>query len=330
MEFNRDRYLRQLIDRMDNGLIKVVTGERRVGKSYLLNNIFLDHVRREFPSIGVVFQFAFDSADDLAKIGEKPVKTRDKRRISSEKFLKYFHASITGLSHTLLILDEVQLLEDFEAVLNGFLRNKNLDIYVTGSNSRFLSTDIITEFRGRGDPIHVYPLSFSDVYEAFGGDKEDVWAKYITYGGLPLCLLTKTDAQKVDYLRDLCEETYLKDIIDRNSLEKVDALKGLFSYLASVTGSPVNPKKISDTLKSVRNISVDDKAVSRYIGYFKESYLLSIAERYDVKGKRYFASNFKEYFEDLGIRNARLSFRQIEETHLSLFDFLLDPDSLKK
>lgn len=303
MEIKRDRYLNALIDRMHNGLIKVVTGIRRCGKSYLVFQIF----RNYLVSNGV-------DASHIIAIELDERKNRQYR--DPDVILDYIDSLITDKEKYYILLDEVQMLNEFEEVLNSLLHIQNADIYVTGSNSKFLSKDIITEFRGRGDEIHVYPLSFKEFMEVYEGDEYRGWADYVTYGGLPLTVSMKTEEQKINYLGRLFEETYIKDIIERNHIEKIQELNDLINVLASAIGSLTNPSKIEATFRSVIQSEISLNTIRQYIEYLKDAFIVNEANRYDVKGRKYIGTPLKYYFEDVGLRNARLGFRQVEETHL--------------
>lgn len=303
MEIKRDRYLNALIDRMHNGLIKVVTGIRRCGKSYLVFQIF----RNYLVSNGV-------DASHIIAIELDERKNRQYR--DPDVILDYIDSLITDKEKYYILLDEVQMLNKFEEVLNSLLHIQNADIYVTGSNSKFLSKDIITEFRGRGDEIHVYPLSFKEFMDVYEGDEYRGWADYVTYGGLPLTVSMKTEEQKINYLGRLFEETYIKDIIERNHIEKIQELNDLINVLASAIGSLTNPSKIEATFRSVIQSEISLNTIRQYIEYLKDAFIVNEANRYDVKGRKYIGTPLKYYFEDVGLRNARLGFRQVEETHL--------------
>lgn len=303
MGIKRNIYLQKLTDRMHNGMIKVVTGIRRAGKSYLLFTIFRDHLRQH----GV--------ADDHIIALELDMLENERYR-EPHALLDYVKGRITDDGDHYIFLDEVQLLESFESVLNSLLRMPNVDIYVTGSNSRFLSKDVITEFRGRGDEVHVYPLSFKEYMTAFDGDRYEGWGSYVSFGGLPLVVTMATDAQRMEYLARLFEETYIKDIIERNRIERVQEINDLINVLASGVGSLTNASKIAATFKSVIGSDISHNTIRAYIDHLKDAFIISEAERYDVKGRRYIGTPQKYYFEDVGLRNARLGFRQIEETHL--------------
>lgn len=303
MEIKRDNYLQKLIDRMHNGLIKVVTGIRRSGKSYLVFRIFRNYLM----DIGV-------DESHIITIELDQRKNREYR--NPDAILDYIDSLIIDKEDYYILLDEVQMLEEFEEVLNSLLHIENADVYVTGSNSRFLSKDIITEFRGRGDEVHIYPLSFKEFMEVYDGDKYQGWADYVTYGGLPLTVMMKTEEQKTNYLTRLFEETYIKDIIERNHIEKVQELNDLINVLASAVGSLTNPSKIEATFKSVIQSNISMNTIRQYVEYLKDSFIINEANRYDVKGRKYIGTPLKYYFEDVGLRNARLGFRQTEETHL--------------
>jgi predicted AAA+ superfamily ATPase len=317
LEINRDIYLNRLIMRKQNGFIKVITGIRRCGKSYLLNKIFYNYLLSESVDKNHIIRFAFDSADDLLLIDEDILDISEQnRKVDPRKFMKYISGKIIDDEMYYLLLDEVQLLGNFEAVLNGYMRKDNLDIYVTGSNSKFLSSDILTEFEGRGDEIHILPLSFSEFYSAYDGSKDEAFDDYMVYGGLPAVALMKTDEQKSNYLITQMKNVYIKDIVARNNLNTDQEISELVDILASGISSLTNPRKLENTFKSVKNSTLCASTIDKYIGYLKDSFLLSKAERYDVKGKKYISTPYKLYFEDTGLRNARLNFRQIEETHL--------------
>lgn len=298
----RELYLNRLIERRENGLIKVVTGIRRCGKSYLLFKLY--------------YQYLLDSGVDADRIIAVPLDDDDYKELrDSKKLSAYVKQHITDDGIWYVFLDEVQLCNGFEGVLNGLNRRENLDIYVTWSNSKFLSSDVLTEFRGRGDEVRVYPLSFSEYVSACSGDKYDAWIDYCTYGGLPLILSRKTDELKSRYLIDLCKELYLKDIEDRHNLHGDNVMAVVVNILASAVGSLTNPTKLAKTFES-NGTHVSDKTIGAYIEYLMDAFLISKAERYDIKGKKYIASPFKYYFTDIGIRNAQLNFRQQEENHI--------------
>ncbi len=303
MYIKRDKYLNDIINRMHNGMIKVITGIRRSGKSYLVFNIFNDYLKSE----GV-------AEDHIIKIELDDRKNKKYR--NPDVILDYIESLITDDKDYYILLDEVQLLDDFEEVLNSLLHISNADIYVTGSNSKFLSKDIITEFRGRGDEIHVFPLTFKEFMQVYEGDVYHGWAEYVLYGGLPLTVNMKTDEQKVTYLQNLFQETYIKDITERHNIEKINELNDLINVLASAVGSLNNPSKIEATFKSQLQSDISLNTIKNYIEYIEDAFLVSEANRYDVKGRKYIGTPLKYYFEDVGLRNARLGFRQVEETHL--------------
>ena len=317
MEIKRDVYLHRLIERKNNGFVKVITGIRRCGKSYLLNNIFYDHLIASGVDDAHVIKFAFDSADDLMLIGEELFEIDDeKRKVSPEKFMSYMKGKMTDNGMYYLLLDEVQKLGSFESVLNGYLRKKNMDVYVTGSNSKFLSSDIITEFEGRGDEIHVLPLSFSEFYSAYDGSKDEAFDDYMVYGGLPAVALMNTEERKSNYLMSQMQNLYLKDIIKRYNLSEDANIGELLDVIASGISTLTNPRKLADTFKSVKKSTISEVTVGRYISHMEDAFMLNRVKRYDVKGRKYIGTPYKIYFEDIGLRNARLGFRQIEATHI--------------
>ncbi len=303
MEIKRDLYLNRLIRREKNGLIKVVTGVRRCGKSYLLFNLFHDYLIEKGVAEDHIIEVALDDRSNK--------ELRD-----PDQMLAYLKNHIKDKETYYIILDEVQLMSEFEDVLNSLLHIRNADVYVTGSNSKFLSSDVITEFRGRGDEIRMYPLSFREFSSAYPGGEEDAWEDYYTYGGLPLILTRETDEEKAEYLINLFQKVYLSDIIDRHRIRNREELDELVDILASAVGSLTNPLKLSKTFKSVKNKSISDKTLKKYIDYLTDAFLVSKAVRYDIKGRKYIGSPTKFYFEDVGLRNARLNFRQTEENHI--------------
>lgn len=303
MEIKRDKYLHDLKIRMHNGMVKVVTGIRRSGKSYLLFRLFKDYLVSAGVDEGHIIEIELDQ--------RKNRKYRD-----PDALLDYVDSRITDSADYYVLLDEVQMMEDFEEALNSLLHIRNADIYVTGSNSRFLSKDIITEFRGRGDEVHVYPLTFKEFMQVYQGDVYHGWAEYSLYGGLPLTVTMQTDEQKVRYLTGLFEETYIKDIVERHHIEKEQELGDLINVLASGIGSLTNPSKIEATFKSVMQSGISLNTIRQYISHLEDAFIISEASRYDVKGRKYIGTPLKYYFEDVGLRNARLGFRQYEETHL--------------
>lgn len=303
MDIKRDKYLNDLINRMHNGMIKVVTGIRRCGKSYLLFNIFKNYLLEQGVPVSHIIMIELDQ--------RKNKKYRD-----PDAILDYIESLIADNEQYYIMLDEVQMLQEFEEVLNSLLHIRNADIYVTGSNSKFLSKDVITEFRGRGDEIHIYPLTFKEFMEAYDGDMYRGWAEYVVYGGLPLTVTMKTEEQKINYLTNLFKETYLKDIMERHHIEKTQELEDLINILASAIGSLTNPPKIETTFKSTIQSTISLNTIRQYIEYLEDAFIINKANRYNVKGRKYIGTPLKYYFEDVGLRNARLGFRQIEETHL--------------
>ena len=323
MNFPREHYLRQLMDRRQNGLIKVITGMRRSGKSFLMNELFYRELRREGVPDAQIIRFAFDSDEDLDLLElflpDEPVKKRISKGnevINAKKFRAFLRENTPGSACYYLLLDEVQLLEGFTGTLNGLLRHSNYDITVTGSNSRFLSSDIATEFKGRGSVIHVLPLTFGEYCRGLKKQPQVAWGDYLETGGIPLVALMKNRHERMSYLKNLCEETYLKDIIQHHHIRKTSELGETLDIFASAIGSPVNPRRISDTFKSVAGKDISDDTISAFIDYFRDSFLISKAQRYSIRGRKYIGALYKLYFEDMGVRNARLNFRQMEESHL--------------
>lgn len=317
MQIERNVYLNKLIARKHNGFVKVITGIRRCGKSYLLNTLFYQHLLNSGIEDSHIIRFAFDSAQNLMLIGENLMEIEEgKRKVDPEKFMTYINDKIVDDGMYYLLLDEVQNLGYFEAVLNGYLRKDNVDVYVTGSNSKFLSSDIITEFAGRGDEVHVLPLSFSEFFSVYDGSKEEAFDDYMVYGGLPSVALMQTEEQKVAYLTTQITNVYLRDIVKRYNLQSDEDIGELLDILASGISTLVNPRKLAGTFKSVKGSTISEVTVAKYIGHMAESFLISKAKRYDVKGKHYIDTPFKVYFEDIGLRNARLNFRQIEPSHI--------------
>ena len=318
-EINREVYLNRLIVRKHNGFIKVITGIRRCGKSYLLNTLFYKHLLSEGVGESHIIRFAFDTAEDLLKIGEDPIvldNEKEERKVDPSRFITWLMPQIHGEGRYYLLLDEVQKLGAFESVLNGFLRKQNVDVYVTGSNSKFLSKDILTEFEGRGDEVHVLPLSFSEYYAFKEGDKSEAYDDYSVYGGLPAVALMSTEEQKSNYLISQMKNVYLRDIVARYSVQDENALGEVIDVIASGISTLTNPRKIAATMNSVHGMNISDATVDKYITYGEEAFMLSRVKRYNVKGRKYIGTPYKIYFEDLGLRNARLSFWQIEETHI--------------
>ena len=302
MEIKRDRYLNLLISKKHNGLIKVITGMRRCGKSYLLFTLFKDYLLSEGIEKSHIIEIAFDAYEN-------------KQYRDPDVLYPYLKEKIKDDGMYYVLLDEVQLLGEFEAILNSLTRMKNVDVYVTGSNARFLSKDVITEFRGRGDEVHMYPLSFAEFMSVYPGTKQDGWNEYVLYGGLPLVLSFTTPDQKIAFLKSLFEETYISDIVGRHNIRNKAELEELLNILSSAIGSLTNPEKLSATFRSVKNKKISSATIRKYIDYLCDSFLIDSAVRYDVKGKKYIDTPVKYYFTDMGLRNARLNFRQLEETH---------------
>jgi predicted AAA+ superfamily ATPase len=299
----RDTYLNKLIRREKNGLIKVVTGVRRCGKSYLLSQLFHDYLIGKGIAESHIIEIALDDRKNAALR-------------NPDAILSYIDARITDEGDYYIVLDEVQLLSEFVDVLNSLLHIRNVDVYVTGSNSKFLSSDVVTEFRGRGDEVRVHPLSFREYISAYSGSDSEAWDDYITYGGLPLILTRDTPEDKAEYLKNLFKEVYISDMVERKKIRNRSELDELVDMLASATGSLTNPLKLARTFKSVKNKSISSNTLRNYLDYLEDSFLINKAARYDVKGKKYIGSPVKYYFEDVGLRNARLNFRQTEENHL--------------
>lgn len=316
MEIKRDFYLNKLISRKNNGLIKVITGIRRCGKSYLLNTIFYNYLIENGIDENHIIRFAFDSADDLYLIGENLIQVeKGKRRIDPEKFMAYIRSKTTDKGMYYLLLDEVQMLDCFESVLNSYLRKDNIDVYVTGSNAKFLSKDIITEFAGRGDEIPMYSLNFSEFMSVYKGDKYEGLSEYMLYGGIPLVVLREDANDKAAVLKNLFSEIYIRDIYNRNKVRNPGELEDLLNILSSSIGSLTNPEKLKNTFRTVKKSKITSNTVKKYLDYFEDSFLIESAQRYDIRGKAYIETPKKYYFSDLGLRNARIDFRQFEQTH---------------
>ena len=303
MIIRRDTYLNKLISKKQNGLIKVITGIRRCGKSYLLFNLFRDYLIESGVDSSHIIEMTFDSYEN-------------KRYRNPEIFFPYIKEKISDTGLYFILLDEIQLLEDFESILNSLSRLPNTDIYVTGSNAKFLSKDIITEFRGRGDEVHMYPLSFSEFMSVYDGDKRDGWNEYMVYGGIPLVLNQKTHEQKSAFLKSLFNEVYITDILGRNRIRNKKELEELLDIVSSAVGSLTNSNKLAQTFKSIKNKSINKSTIKKYLDSLCDSFLIEESRRYDVKGRKYIDTPLKYYFSDMGLRNARLNFRQIEETHI--------------
>ena len=303
MEIKRDSYLEQLKIRKDNGMIKIITGIRRCGKSFLLFVLFKKYLLESGVDHDHIIEIALDGIENE--------ELRDPK-----KCYRYIKDAMKDEQKYYLLLDEVQFMPRFEEVLNSLLRIGNIDVYVTGSNSKFLSSDIVTEFRGRGDEIRIYPLSFAEFYAVFDGDFDDAWEEYMIYGGLPQVVKFSVERQKAEYLKNIFNNVYIKDVVERNRIQNVDEIDTLVDILASAIGAPTNPTKISNTFKSERGINYSNKTISNHIDYLAEAFLISKANRYDIKGRKYVGANLKYYFSDIGLRNARLNFRQQEPTHI--------------
>lgn len=302
MEIKRDYYLNKLIAKQHNGLIKVVTGIRRCGKSYLLSTLYKNYLIENGSDEKHIIEIAFDSFEF-------------KKYRNPEILYPFIKEQIIDDNMYYVLLDEVQLLDEFESVLNGLMRIKNVDVYVTGSNAKFLSKDIITEFRGRGDELHIQPLSFAEFMSVYDGNKYDGWSDYVLYGGLPLVVMLSTPEQKIEFLKKLFKETYINDIIGRHNIKNKDEFEELIDILSSSIGSLTNPKKLSDTFNSKKQKVISVNTIKNYLDYLCDAFVVSKAIRYDVKGKKYIDTPQKYYFSDVGLRNARINFRQIEENH---------------
>lgn len=301
-EIKRDYYLEQVIRREGNGLIKIITGIRRCGKSYLLRTLFKNHLLENGVDETHIIEMAFDLFDNIEYRDPKIFYPWAKKQIQDNE--KYY-----------FLLDEVQLLDNFVSVLNGLSDRKNCDVFVTGSNAKFLSRDIATEFGGRGDEIHMYPLSFSEFMSIYDGNKYDGWNEYITYGGIPLVVLADTDEQKMAFLDNLFQKTYIQDIVSRNKIRNVGEMESLLDILSSAIGALTNPNKLQKTFKSVNNSRITATTITKYIEYLENAFLIEEAKRYDIKGKSYIGTPLKYYFMDMGLRNSRIHYRQMEVTH---------------
>ena len=303
MIIKRDKYLDELIGWKHTDLIKIVTGLRRCGKSFLLFNLFHQHLLSSGTDESHIIEIALDDISNEA--------LREPFRM-----LEYVKSKIKDDNQYYLIIDEVQLLGRFVDVLNSFMHIDNVDIYVTGSNSRFLSKDVATEFRGRGIEIHIYLLSFAELYQARGGDKYALWKSYYTYGGLPYLASLNDNARKAEYLSSLNQTLYLKDIVERNKIANEDEFSELMNLMASSIGLPCNPNKIANTFKSVKKVSLAPQTIAKYLSFMEDAFIVEKSVRYDIKGRKYISTLSKYYFQDVGLRNALLNFRQVEETHL--------------
>ena len=303
MNIKRQQYLDQLIASQRNGLVKIITGIRRCGKSYLLFKLFHDYLNSQGIADDHIIQIALDDRTNK--------ELRD-----PDNLLKYIKEQITDKDLYYIILDEIQMVDEFTDVLNSLLHISNADVYVTGSNSHFLSTDIVTEFRGRGDEIHLFPLSFSEYCEGYNGSTDQAWKDYYTYGGLPLVLTLDTDKKKEDYLSNLYKSVYLVDVLERHKIKNIGEFDELVKIISSSIGSSCNPTKLANTFKSVKNVTIHHQTINKYLGFLEDAFLIEKSIRYNIKGKKYINTLAKYYFSDLGIRNALLGFRQQEETHI--------------
>ena len=303
MEIRRDSYLEQLKQRKNNGMIKIITGIRRCGKSFLLFVLYKKYLLESGVDQDHIIEIALDGIENE--------ELRDPK-----KCYRYIKDAMKDDGMYYLLLDEVQFMPRFEEVLNSLLHISNIDVYVTGSNSKFLSSDIVTEFRGRGDELRIYPLSFAEFFGAYDGDYDDAWNEYMVYGGLPQVAQFSVERQKAEYLKNIFTNVYIKDVVERNKIQNVDEIGTLVDILASAIGAPTNPTRISNTFKSERGINYSNKTISKHIDYLAEAFLISMAARYDIKGRKYVGANLKYYFSDIGLRNARLNFRQQEPTHI--------------
>lgn len=316
MEIRRDFYLDKLIKRKNNGLIKIITGIRRCGKSYLLNNLFYHHLLESGVDASHILRFAFDSADDLYLIGESLIGIeKEKRGVDPEKFMAYVRTKVVDDGMYYLLLDEIQMLDCFEAVLNSYLRKDNMDVFVTGSNAKLLSKDIATEFAGCGDEVHMYPLSFTEFMSVYKVDKYMGLSEYMLYGGIPLVVLRDGANDKAAALQNLFSEIYIQDICRRNRVKNIGELEDLLNILSSAIGSLTNPEKLKNTFRTVKKSKITSNTIKKYLDYFEDSFLIESAQRYDIKGKAYIETPKKYYFSDLGLRNARINFRQFEQIH---------------
>ena len=323
MEIKREQYLNELIERKNNGLIKVITGLRRSGKSYLLNKLYRSYLLNHGIKASQIISFAFDNLENIMILDkylpDEQTLIYDTRKnyvVNPKKFILYINDLTKENDVYYFLLDEIQLLGDFVFALNGLLSHDNYDIYVTGSNSKMLSKDVITEFRGRGDQIHIYPLSFKEYYDSVNLSFEDAYLEYKYYGGMPYLLSIDDEKRKQEYLKDLFSEIYIKDITERNGIKNIDSFETLLNILSSSIGSYTNPGKLEKTFKSVEKVVYDHDTIKKHIDCIKDAYLISEAKRYDIKRKKYIGSNSKYYFTDVGLRNALINFRQDEPTHI--------------
>lgn len=302
-KIKRDYYLNKLIKKQDNGLIKIITGIRRCGKSYLLDPLFKEYLLTNGIAKDHIIKLELDDR-------------KNKKFLNPDILDEYIRSKIKDNKKYYVLLDEIQLVDDFVSVLNTFTYMDNVEVYVTGSNAKLLSKDIITEFRGRGDVIELHPLSFSEFANAFDGSKELAWNEYFLYGGLPLVLSLETDEEKSEYLKQLFNEVYVNDIIERNNINNIDEMNELINILSSSIGSLTNPSRLESTFKSKKKVTLSDKTISSYIEHLIDAFLIKKVERYNIKGKKNIGAPFKYYFEDIGLRNARLNFRQLDDGHI--------------
>ncbi|MEG9429422.1 MAG: ATP-binding protein [Christensenellaceae bacterium] len=317
MEIKRDLYINKLVNAIGNGSIKVITGVRRCGKSYILNTLFYNYLLKSGIDKSHIIKFAFDSAEDLTKIGEDLIEIDvEKRKVDYKKFMNYISSLIVDDNKYYLLLDEVQKLSSFETVLLGYLGRENFELFVSGSNSKFLSKDVITELRGRGYEIHVLPLSFSEYYNFIKGNESDRLEEYMVFGGLPRVALANTNEEKMSYLKTQMTNTYLKDIVERYELHDDEGLNELLKIIASGISGLTNPNKLSNAFKSLSKKNLCPDTIDKYIDHFEDAFILNKVLRYDVKGKAYISTPYKIYFEDVGLRNVALDFRQVEYTHI--------------
>ncbi len=324
MTIKRDKYLNELISKKGNSMVKVITGLRRCGKSYLVFNIFYDYLIQHDVDKKNIITFAFDNMEDIIKLDkyypEEATMIYDSKKknykINYKKFIEFIKVETRKESNYYLLLDEIQLLDQFVFVLNGFLKHANYDIYVTGSNSRMLSKDIITEFRGRGDQIYVTPLSFKEFYDCRQLTFDEAYSEYQYYGGMPLVALKNSDIEKQEYLKKLYDEIYIKDIVERNDIKNVESFEILLKILSSSIGSYTNPTNIENTFKSEMKQSYHHDTIKKHIDFIEDSFLIKHADKYDIKGRRYIGANSKYYYTDLGLRNALINFRQDEPNHI--------------
>ena len=321
--FNRDKYLQRLIKGKNNHLVKVITGVRRSGKSYLLNKIFYEYLKNDCSvNDKNIIRFAFDSGEDIAKLDkyliDQPTtyKVGTQKLVNDRKFLLYIQEMTNEKDYFYLLLDEIQNLDEFVRVLNGFLKHDNYDVYVTGSNSKFLSSQVDTEFRGRGDRIHLLPLTFSEYLSGVDSYKVEALSEYMRYGGIPLVQLKNNDEEKVEEAVSIYKETYLKDVKDRHPNIDLNNLDETLKVIASMISTPINPTKIEHTFKSKYHVELTNDTIGNYVSWFEEAYLLNKTLRYNVKGRKYIGTPYKIYFEDIGIRNAILNFREVDETDI--------------